>query len=128
MAVDLVYVNQTDSSISFQILENIGLNNISTITLDPFSTSKIFTYEYDGVDKKITPQSCCNSFLRNVYDINDINGSGKKIVLNDSLCVFHLNNKSTIISNYNSEVISDRHFRYTYTFTFKDFKDAKKCL
>lgn len=127
MTVDLRYVNQTDSLIRFEISESINSNNVSIIELSPSAESKIFSYDYEGVEKDVTPVTCCNDFLTNVYSQRESNGSSKKLNLNETLCVTHLNEKSTEISNYDIAVISDRHFRYTYTLKKEDFENAKTC-
>lgn len=127
MTVDLEYTNQTDSTVSFEIYESISSNIFSTVTLQPSSNSKIFSYDYEGVNENITPETCCNSFLENVYSRREINGSSKTIKLNDSLCVTHLNDKSTEITNYEVQIISERHYRYTYNFGKNDLLDAKIC-
>jgi hypothetical protein len=127
MKVDLVYENQTDSLVKFEILEDIGSNKTTTVELFPYSISEIFSYEYDGVQKHVEPENCCDSFLENVYSSLEFDGVSKKIILNDTLCITHYNNKSTLIENYNSMIIADRHFRYSYLFTRKDFVNAVKC-
>lgn len=127
MTVDLIYVNTTDSLVHFSILEDIGSNEITEVKLYPYTTSKIFSYTYEGVEKIVDPQSCCNDFLRNVYASSDNNGLSKHITLNDTLCITQLNEKSCLIQNYSHEIIADRHFQYTYTFNEQDFTNAKLC-
>lgn len=127
MTVDLVYSNQTDSLIGFEILENISSSTITEIELEPFSSSSTFSYEYEGVSRVIEPESCCDDFLSNVYTSRGLEGESKTITLNDTLCVTHLNEKSVLISNYSHEEISNRHFRYSYVFTENDFENAEPC-
>lgn len=62
-----------------------------------------------------------------MYSSRDLNGSSKTITLNDTLCSIQLNEKSTIIENYDVETIADRHYRYTYSFKNNDFENAKMC-
>ena len=127
MTVDLEFINSTDSTISFDIYEDISSSNQSEVTLVPKSKSPTFSYEYSGVSEFVTPENCCNSFLINVYSNEEFGGSSKVIVLNDTLCVTHFNEKSTLIENYNVEVISERHFKYTYSFVASDFSNAENC-
>lgn len=128
MKVALVYHNNTDSLVKFELRENISLGNSLIIELSGNTQSKIFSYEYQGVDKVIKPKTCCKDFLNNVYSSRDWNSSLKEIVLNGSYCVIHINDKFTNILNYNSEIIGDTHFRYTYTFKKDDFENAVLCL
>lgn len=128
MAVDLVYENKTDSLVSFSISEKISSNKVTEVKLPAHSKSKIFSYpSYEGVSKIVEPESCRNGFLGNVYASLNWNGLSKDITVNDTLCVTHLNEKSSLIQNYNYEIIADRHFRYTYTFNKEDFENAKLC-
>jgi hypothetical protein len=127
MTVELSYLNQTDSIIRFELHENITSNITSEIELKPGSMSSIFSYEYDGVSKIVEPHTCCESFLVNVYAGGDREGLSKQIEVGEFHCVTHLNEKSVLLSNYMSEVIGHRHFRYTYTFTRDDFENAVLC-
>lgn len=127
MTVELVYSNQTDSLISFEILEHISSSTITEVELEPFSSSPTFSYDYEGVSRVVEPESCCDDFLTNVYTSRGFEGESKTITLNDTLCVTQLNEKSVLISNYSHEEIANRHFRYTYMFTKNDFENAKPC-
>ena len=127
MTVDLEFINNSDSTIGFEIYQDISSNEKTHFVLRAKSPSPVFTYRYDGVGKVVTPENCCNSFLTNVYSNEEFGGSSKAIVLNDTFCVTHFNEKSTLIENYNAKIISDRHFRYTYVFDASDFLTAERC-
>jgi hypothetical protein len=127
MNVDLVYINETNGPIAFEIFEKISSNNTSFIELNPSEKSRVFSYDYERVTKKLNPETCCNDFLPNAYSSLEWNGSSKKLFLKDSTCIIHLNNRSTEISNYEVEVVSPRHFRYTYTFTHLDIEFPRRC-
>ncbi|UOY05787.1 hypothetical protein L0P88_17830 [Muricauda sp. SCSIO 64092] len=125
MSVDLVYANQTDSTIRFKMFEPepmgfIGVNLID-VKLNPQSQRMVYAYETDGAPKDPKPESCCQGFLEGVL------GAHNTIIINDTSYVIHGGEKSVLISNYKDSIISDRHFRYTYTFTETDFENAQPC-
>lgn len=120
MTVDLVYINQTDKTIRFKIEEPETMDMVE-VKLNSQSQSKVYTYESIAAHKDPKPKSCCEWFLA------DIVGSKNTIILNDEQHVVHKGEKSVLISNYKDSIISDRHFRYTYTFTEADFENALPC-
>ena len=124
MTMDLTFINRTDSVLSFNLNPSVSSNNLENLTILPQSQSKIFTYDLEGVDKKLDPDNCCQGVLDNLFEGGD---PANFIVINENLCVTHLLEKSVILSNYDAEIISPRHFRYTYTFTKVDIEDPRPC-
>lgn len=124
MSMDLTFINRTDSVLSFNLNPSVSSNNLENLTILPQSQSKIFTYDLEGVDKKLDPDNCCQGVLDNLFEGGD---PANFIVINENLCVTHLLEKSVILSNYDVEIISPRHFRYTYTFTKVDIEDPRPC-
>ncbi len=124
MTMDLTFINRTDSVLSFNLNPSVSSNNLENLTILPQSQSKIFTYDLEGVDKKLDPDNCCQGVLDNLFEGGD---PANFIVINENLCVTHLLEKSVILSNYDAEIISPRHFRYTYTFTKVDIADPRPC-
>lgn len=123
MTMSLKYINETDSVVSFNLRPDISFNDLENLVIPPKSESKIFTYDVEGVDKKLNPDTCCQGIMNDLFEVDFLN----LITLNDTSCVGHQNQKSVILTNYAVEIISDRHFRYTYTFTKGDFENAEPC-
>jgi len=124
MSMDLTFINATDSLLSFNLTPRISSNNLENLTILPQSQSKIFTYDIEGVDKKLDPNNCCQGVLDNLFEGGN---PANFIVINENLCAIHLMEKSVVLSNYTVEIINDRHFRYTYTFNNTDIEDLKPC-
>jgi len=124
MSMDLTFINATDSLLSFNLNPSVSSNNLENLTILPQSQSKIFTYDIEGVDKNLDPNNCCQGVLDNLFEGGN---PANFIVINENLCVAHLLEKSVDISNYDVEIISPRHFRYTYTFTKVDIENARPC-
>ena len=127
MTMDLTFINTTDNVVSFRVRPDISSSNLENVTIPPRTQSKIFTYNVEGVDKTMNPNNCCQDALLDVYGGRGLQGVSQTLKLNDKLCATHLNEKSVILSNYTTEIISDRHFRYSYTFTKNDFENAEPC-
>jgi hypothetical protein len=127
MRVELTFINTTDKVISFQMRSGISSSNLESVTITPRTQSKTFTYNVEGVDKKMNPGNCCQDVLIDVYGGRGLEGVSQTLKFNNNLCVTHLNEKSVILANYTTERITDRHFRYSYTFTENDFENAEPC-
>lgn len=127
MTMDLLYVNQTDKVISFIIRPDISSNDVENVTILPQTQSKVFSYDVEGVDKNINPDNCCQDILIDVYGGRGLEGESQTLRIDDVLCVTHLNEKSVDLTNYSSEKVADRHFRYRYTFTDIDLENAEPC-
>jgi hypothetical protein len=125
LTMDLLYINQTDETISFSIINSN--NQRETVSISPNSESEIFTYFISGVDKKPAIETCCQDPLIDVFGGRGTEGNSQVLIINDELCVTHLNEKSVVISNYLQEKISDRHFRFSYTFTNNDIENKHQC-
>ena len=122
MRFGLTYTNQTDSVIAFVIRPYIYSNKVEEITLNPKSTIEIYNSQsIEGPKDIIVPDSYRNA-LGSAYLARTENGYSKTLLLNDSLCVTHLNERSVLIENYAQEKIANRNYKYTYTFTDDDFK------
>jgi hypothetical protein len=126
VTMDLLYVNETDNSVSFNIRVANSLTSTEVI-LSAHSNSEVYSYDLDGADKVTSPDSCCQEFLIDVFGARGLEGNSQSFVVNDTACFIHLDEKSMLISNYSSERIADRHFRYTYTFTENDFLNTMRC-
>lgn len=122
LEIDLQYQNVTDSTLSFEIAKGQS-GAFETVILPPQSSGGPFSYHLDGDFVNPTPDNCCLGFVENNFKLSEAN----YITVNDSLCVLHNQEKSAILSNYESEIISDRHFRYTYTFKSDDLAGAAPC-
>lgn len=120
MTVDFVYVNQTDNTIRFSIREP-SIGDSIDVKLNPKTQSSTYSYEISGAPKNPTPENCCQGVLEGNI------GTYSIIILNDEQYVVHEGEKSVLISNYKDSIISDRHFRYTYTFTEMDFENSLPC-
>jgi len=127
MTMDLTFINKTNGVVSFTVRPGISSTTLENVTVPPQTQSKIFTYNVEGVDKRLNPGNCCQDALIDVYGGRGLEGVSQTLRFNDNLCVTHLNEKSVILSNYTTEIITDRHFRYSYTFTEKDFENAVPC-
>ena len=79
MTVDLEFINNSDSTIGFEIYQDISSNEKTHFVLRAKSPSPVFTYRYDGVGKVVTPENCCNSFLTNVYSNGNLEGHQKQL-------------------------------------------------
>ncbi len=120
MTVDFVYVNQANNTIRFSIREP-AIGDSIDVKLNPKAQSSTFSYEISGAPKNPTPENCCQGVLEGNIAPYSI------IILSDELYVVHENEKSVLISNYKDNIISDRHFWYTYTFTEGDLENALPC-
>lgn len=127
MTVELIFQNTTTSQIGFSIRPDINSSGRENITLVPQSQSTVFTYEIDGVDKNPNIETCCQDLLVDVYGGRGTNGNSQVLRLDNDLCVIHLNEKSIVLSNYSKEIISERHFKYSYTFTDTDIENPQPC-
>jgi hypothetical protein len=125
LTMDLLYVNQTDETISFSIINSN--NQRETVSISPNSESEIFTYFISGFNKIPEIETCCQEPLIDVYGGRGTEGNSQVLIINDELCVTHLNEKSVVLSNYLKEKISDRHFRYSYTFINNDIENKHQC-
>jgi hypothetical protein len=126
VTMDLLYINETDNSVSLNIREANSSTNTEVI-LGADSKSEVYSYELDGADKSVSPDTCCQEFLIDVFGARSLEGNSQSFQVNDTVCFVHLDEKSVLISNYSSEIIANRHFRYTYTFTENDFLNAMPC-
>jgi hypothetical protein len=128
MNIDIIFVNKTDSTIQFDILKDLSSSSsLISVELNKAVKIKEFNYEYVGVEKEISPTTCCKDFLSNVYSNKQVNGSTKTITLNTDYCVTHFNEKSVLISNYQVKVLNKRHYSFTYYFKGSDFENAVLC-
>lgn len=123
LKVEFLYINATDSTVEFDFRESVSTLGLKQVVLNPKSSSDLLTIEAEGGFKKPNPVTCCQGILEDNYASSKV----KTLILNNSYCVIQADNKSTDISNYESEIISDRHFRYTYTFRKADFENAVLC-
>jgi len=123
--VDFTFNNETDSSISFTIVNYITYEDVM-VRLSPKSSSEVFSFEAE-TDKVPDVNDCWQELLIDVYATRGLEGISKIITLNDTLCVEHLDQGSVLLANYAHEVIEKNHFRYTYTFTREDFMDVIDC-
>ena len=120
---EFVFVNESDYVISFPISNYSGS---VTLVLESNESDTIKVLASRGF-KNLNPTSCCQGILTDIYGARDSEGAIQLIRLDDNLCVTHLNEKSVIISNYTSEIISERDYRYIYKFTNNDFLNANEC-
>lgn len=127
VTMDLVFENVTTSSIRFNIKPSVSSINRQTVILAPQSRSNIFTYKFEGVDKNLNIETCCQDFLIDVYGGRGTEGDSQILALDNDLCVTHLNEKSVDLSNYAKEKVNDSHFRYRYTFDSIDIEDPQQC-
>ena len=115
--VEFQFSNLTDHKILFPQFSEPE----NGLELGPGQTTEVLGLKGGG-PKSPDPQICCQDIL------NDLIGpSGKLYVLDDSLCLVHINEKSDLIENYQIKLFSERDFRYTYTFRPEDFEDAERC-
>lgn len=125
LTMDLKFINETENSMSFRLLSNSG--GFFDYKLNANSESATFSYLLGGANKNIEPETCCQEYLIDIYGVRGQEGVSQRLILNDSLCITHLNAKSVIISNYFQEVLGDRHFKFTYNFTSEDFVGTALC-
>lgn len=116
LKTDFVFINETDKNISFEIREKTTTK--MDLNLEAKSTSKTYTINSDGGFENPTPDNCCQGVLQSFL----VGSDQKSIVIkkNDTLCIMV---EPAIIDNYKSEIISDRHYKYTFTFTDKNVKN-----
>ena len=119
--VDFVFDNQTDNTVKFETYDE-DFSSFIEIIISPQSTSDILSYNYFDAGKNPDIESCCQLFLERLGP-----SQGRLYEINGDLCVRHQGELSDLILNYNAEAISAWHFRYTYTFTDKDFVNAERC-
>ena len=121
LRVDFVLINGTDNGFTFVDI----IDNHQNVDLYLSSGEhKIFIIRTDGADKYPNPQNCCQGLLDSVH-------GGHILVYTtytgDTLCKIFRNDGPHLLKNYTPEILDDRHFRYTYTFTVADFADVKYC-
>ena len=122
MKMEVRFINATDSLIEFNFRTDFLSTQDEKIILNPNSNSPIFSGYIDS-GKNPEPETCCNEILITSFR----NGQVNRIMINGNRCIVHNQEKSTDFSNYSIETISDRTFRYTYTFTEEDLKDGMPC-
>ena len=123
ITVEIMYLNSTDSLIEFDIKPDLSFNEYEIILLAAKSTSRIYSYDIDGADKKPRPETCCDGVFSSLFRSDNFN----RIIVNDKNCLVHDNMQSAKRDGYQLDVISDRTFRYTYTFTEDDLIGGVPC-
>lgn len=119
LRVEFQFINNTSKTMTFNVYENIKTEEVK---LAPSEYSKAITENASGGFKNPNPKSCCQGILEDT-----IGSNGGFYMLDNSLCVSHVKEKSDLIENYSHEVISKNHFRYTYVFTENDLINSKPC-
>ncbi|MGL1884935.1 MAG: hypothetical protein OCD76_00360 [Reichenbachiella sp.] len=115
--VDLIFINQTDSLIIYN----------DQFEIVPNATYKESIESTAGSEKKPNIDNCCQGTLE------DFQGSYQQVIISiesDDSCVFFSFSEDqgpTSINNFESRVISDRHFEYTYHITRDDFNNPERC-
>ncbi len=118
LVAEFQFINETESTIEFEIFHE----STTEIQLAAQESTEIFRVEASGGSKTPNIETCCEGILDDL-----LGSSGKFYRINSTECVLHENEKSDLINNYQSEQISERVFRYTYTFRTEDFLDAENC-
>lgn len=119
ITIDLQYVNDTDSTISFNMRD--GRDFFNEIVLLPGMTSSVLSYERMG-PKEIDPEECCSGIVMNLFESE----AGVYIHINDTLCVVQTDE---IVNGdkYESFLINKRHIKHVYTFTGSDLSGTEMC-
>jgi hypothetical protein len=107
--MDFVYTNQTEHTLQFVAMD-------TTRTILPNSTNNTFIVNTDG-PKQVNAEQNAPSAL--AYLLRD-NYQEKANLCIDGTCVDVEQEGFVQSSNYQYEVLGDRHIRYTYTFTDAD--------
>lgn len=116
---EFIFENQSDKTISFAINDpNSSRNEISLLS----NTSDIIRLIPSEGTKDPNPNTCCQGLLHSVLDGSD---KGSIIIKYDNLkCIVEV---PANIANYKSEKISERFFRYTFTFTNEVLDHVSDC-
>ena len=112
------FENKTDNAVEFEVFAT----SANRILLNAHKMTEIVRIEVDGGPKNPDIKNCCQGILDDL-----LGSSGKLYRINGTECFLHEDEKSDLIGNYHSQVISARVFRYTYNFTAEDFEGAESC-
>lgn len=113
LKTDFIFVNKTGQKINYSDLFLLHEND-----------KKVISKTISGVSENPNTKTCCQGLLE------DFQGSYKQVYLkiNDSLRKFFEKDESvTSISNFESKIISKRHFEYTYIIDDKDIENSEPC-
>lgn len=120
LKTEFIYDNKTDKTLSFLVRPPSGRKKI--LVISPKSMSETINYDASGGFENPTPENCCQGLLEGLLGGAGIDNIDLKI--DSTTCLL---GTPTDINNYESEVISDRHYKYTFTFTDKVLEDKKDC-
>ncbi len=127
ITVDLQFANKNTQSIKFDLQSSNSLEDPINVILQPDSISSLFSFQNIEILADNTIDNCCQDFLEDVYVQRTSEGAYKKITLNDTLCVAHEAEKSVLIKNYQAIKLSDKHYKFTYSFEENDLVGATPC-
>jgi hypothetical protein len=120
---EFVYANQTDYTVRLKIKG--PANQEVFLVIHPQS---VVDAPQQIPDSGKTPDSFIDgqNGLNMLLDMTD-NLRKSTICIDHATCVDCEKSGVVEISNYQCEMLGERHFKYTYTFTDADFADAKPC-
>jgi len=122
---EYVYINSTDHTLQFTVwidkedgvVVSTGPYGDKLLVIPPHSSSGVLSITGLGGKTANPSQRAIDVILT----------SKPKVYLDDISCVVFEESGLALLSNYQYEMLGDRHIKYTYTFTDADFENAKPC-
>lgn len=116
--IEFVYTNQTDHTVRFEALDTMRV-------ILPNSTNNVITVDGDG-PKKINPEPVPLPYLFH-YEFNaEYDYIEEATLCIDDTCMVVEQKGFAQSTNYQYEVLGDRHIRYIYTFTDAEIEELLK--
>ena len=119
-----VYKNETDYLISYNRILNSDTSQMFTIAP---KSEKVLTFEGGGADKQPTIENCCEGFLESTQGID----APILVIFENLRCIVYLegdgSTTTNLLNGYEAEQLTDRSFKFTFTFTEADYQNAVPC-
>jgi len=117
--VEFIFVNQSGKTLSFSVRDHT--HNRNEIILEQNTSYTIELIPSEG-PKNPDPETCCQGLLESVLEGSD---QGSIIIKYNNLqCLIE---SPANISNYKKEIVNQRFFRYTFTFTDEILMEVSGC-
>ncbi len=116
---EFVFINESNSTITFT--KKLSRGRRIEVSLEPQEKDTTL-YLASGGFENPNPNSCCQGLLHSVLDASD--RGNIRVGFDDKSCLIEA---PTIISNYKSEIIDKRFFRYTFVFTDEVLANTLDC-
>jgi hypothetical protein len=131
--IDYVFVNQTDYLLEFKIWSNyedgtyVPLDKqVRTISIVPQSTSTTFSIRDSGPEK-LDAALGRYGFVRTLLGPSEVLHGVFSMLIDNITCAVFDGVGFALPSNYEYEVLGNRHIKYIYTFTDADFENLVEC-